>query len=131
SSANTNDLRGKILRIHPEAAGGYTIPAGNLFAPGTALTRPEIYAMGFRNTFRFSVDPETGWISAADYGPDAQYEDPNRGPIGTVEWNLIKAPGNYGWPYCVGDNTPFNDYDFATGTSGAKFNCAAPVNNSP
>ncbi|MFB6838523.1 ThuA domain-containing protein [Streptomyces sp. NPDC056361] len=131
SSGNTNDLRGKILRIHPEAAGGYTIPSGNLFAPGTALTRPEIYAMGFRNSFRFSVDPETGWISAADYGPDAQYEDPNRGPEGTVEWNLIKAPGNYGWPYCVGDNVPFNDYNFATGASGAKFNCAAPVNNSP
>lgn len=131
ASANTNDLRGKILRIHPEAAGGYSIPSGNMFAPGTALTRPEIYAMGFRNSFRFSVDPETGWISAADYGPDAQYADPNRGPAGTVEWNLIKEPGNYGWPYCVGDNTPFNDYDFATGTSGPKFSCSAPVNNSP
>ncbi|MFE2558374.1 ThuA domain-containing protein [Streptomyces sp. NPDC059352] len=131
SSANTNDLRGKILRVHPEAAGGYTIPAGNLFAPGTVKTRPEIYAMGFRNSFRFAVDPETGWISAADYGPDAGEENANRGPEGTVEWNLIKAPGFYGWPYCVGNNTPFNDYNFATSASGAKFNCAAPVNNSP
>ncbi|MFG2840917.1 ThuA domain-containing protein [Streptomyces zaomyceticus] len=131
SSANTNDLRGKILRVHPEAAGGYSIPSGNLFAPGTALTRPEIYAMGFRNSFRFAVDPETGWISAADYGPDAQNENPNRGPAGTVEWNLIKAPGFYGWPYCVGDNSPFNDYNFATRTSGPAFSCSAPVNNSP
>ncbi|MHA4773504.1 ThuA domain-containing protein [Streptomyces sp. MSC1_001] len=131
SSGNTNDLRGKILRVHPEAAGGYTIPAGNLFAPGTAKTRPEIYAMGFRNSFRFAVDPKTGWISAADYGPDANQENANRGPEGTVEWNLIKQPGFYGWPYCVGNNTPFNDYDFATGASGATFNCAAPVNNSP
>ncbi|MFB7513482.1 ThuA domain-containing protein [Streptomyces sp. NPDC056144] len=131
SSANTDDLRGKILRVHPEAGGGYTVPAGNMFAPGTAKTRPEIYAMGFRNVFRFGVDPVTGWISAGEYGPDAGQENPNRGPEGTVEWNLIKGPGFYGWPYCVGNNTPFNDYDFATSTSGAKFDCAAPVNNSP
>ena len=131
SSANTNDLRGKILRIHPEPNGMYTIPSGNLFAPGTANTRPEIYAMGFRNPFRFAVDPVTGWISLGDYGPDAGGPTSDRGPEGTVEWNLIKQPGNYGWPYCIGNNTPFNDYNFATGTSGAKFNCAAPLNNSP
>ncbi|RCG26586.1 PKD domain-containing protein [Sphaerisporangium album] len=131
SSANTNDLRGKILRIHPEADGTYTIPAGNLFAPGTAKTRPEIYAMGFRNPFRFSVDRDTGWISMADYGPDAGSANANRGPEGTVEWNLIKQPGYYGWPYCTGNNVPFNDFNFATNTSGAKFNCSAPVNDSP
>ncbi|GAA3009211.1 ThuA domain-containing protein [Streptosporangium longisporum] len=131
SSANTNDLRGKILRIHPEPDGTYTVPAGNLFAPGTAKTRPEIYAMGFRNPFRFSVDKNTGWISVGDYGPDAGSANANRGPEGTVEWNLIKQPGNYGWPYCVGNNIPFNDFNFATNTSGAKFNCSAPVNNSP
>ena len=82
SSANTNDLRGKLLRIHPEPNGTYTVPAGNLFAPGTAKTRPEIYAMGFRNAFRFAVDPVTGWISLADYGPDAKSANPNRGPEG-------------------------------------------------
>ncbi|MGW4642569.1 ThuA domain-containing protein [Sphaerisporangium sp. NPDC004334] len=131
SAANTNDLRGKILRIHPESDGTYTVPSGNLFAPGTAKTRPEIYAMGFRNAFRFSVDKETGWISAADYGPDAGSANSNRGPEGTVEWNLIKEPGNYGWPYCVGNNIPFNDFNFSTNTSGSKFNCSAPVNNSP
>ncbi len=60
TSANTNDLRGKLLRITPQPDGGYTIPEGNLFPPGTEKTRPEIYAMGFRNPFRFSVDPETG-----------------------------------------------------------------------
>ncbi|HLL35642.1 MAG TPA: PQQ-dependent sugar dehydrogenase, partial [Streptomyces sp.] len=60
SSANTNDLRGKLLRIKPTAGGGYTVPAGNLFAPGTPNTRPEIYAMGFRNPFRMSVDRATG-----------------------------------------------------------------------
>ncbi|HVK21258.1 MAG TPA: ThuA domain-containing protein [Actinokineospora sp.] len=131
TSANTNDLRGKILRIHPEANGTYTVPAGNMFAPGTAKTKPEIYAMGFRNPFRFSVHPTTGVIYAADYGPDAGADNANRGPGGLVEWNVIKSPGNYGWPYCVGNNTPYNDYNFATGASGAKFNCGSPTNTSP
>ncbi|MEU6973468.1 ThuA domain-containing protein [Kitasatospora aureofaciens] len=131
SAANTNDLRGKILRIHPEADGGYTIPAGNLFAAGTAKTKPEIYVMGMRNSFRFSVDKETGWISAADYGPDASVPNANRGPEGHVTWDLIKEPGNYGWPYCVANKIPYNKYDFATHTSGAKFDCDKPVNTSP
>ena len=46
---NSNDLRGKILRIHPEKDGSYTIPEGNLFPKGTPKTRPEIYTMGHRN----------------------------------------------------------------------------------
>ncbi|GFJ82268.1 ThuA domain-containing protein [Phytohabitans houttuyneae] len=131
TSANTNDLRGKILRIRPQSDGTYTIPAGNLFAPGTAQTRPEVYAMGMRNPFRITVDPLTDALLVADYGPDARAADPNRGPEGTVEFNRITSAGNYGWPYCSGNNTPFNDFNFATNTSGPKFNCAAPVNNSP
>ncbi|MGA6163587.1 ThuA domain-containing protein [Amycolatopsis magusensis] len=131
SSGNTNDLRGKLLRIKVGGDGGYTVPEGNLFAPGTEKTKPEIYAMGFRNPFRFSVDKETGWIHLGDYGPDAGAANPARGPGGTVEFNLIKGPGNFGWPYCVGDNQPFVDYDFATGASGQPFDCAAPKNLSP
>jgi len=131
SAGSTNDLRGKLLRITVADDGTYTVPAGNLFAPGTDKTRPEIYAMGFRNPFRFSVDKATGWIYLGDYGPDAGAANPARGPGGTVEFNLIKEPGNYGWPYCVGDNQPFVDYDFATGQSGAPFDCAAPKNLSP
>ncbi len=131
SAANSNALNGKVLRIHPEADGSYTIPAGNLFAPGTAKTRPEIYAMGFRNPFRIGIDPTTNHLFVADYGPDAGAVSPTRGPDGRVEWNILDKPGFYGWPYCVGANTPYNDYDFATGTSGATFNCNAPVNESP
>ncbi|OLF13564.1 ThuA domain-containing protein [Actinophytocola xanthii] len=130
TSANTNDLRGKLLRITVGEDGSYTIPEGNLFAPGTEKTRPEIYAMGFRNPFRFAVDRETGWIYLGDYGPDAGAANPGRGPGGTVEFNLIKGPGNFGWPLCVGDNVPYVDYDFATSTSGEPFDCAAPKNDS-
>ena len=66
SSANTNDLRGKINRIRPTPDGGYTIPEGNLFPPGTEKTRPEIYAMGFRNPWRFTVDEKTGILYVGD-----------------------------------------------------------------
>ncbi|RMI33161.1 carbohydrate-binding protein [Streptomyces triticirhizae] len=131
SAGNTNDLRGKVLRIHVEDDGSYTIPEGNLFAEGTEGTRPEIYAMGFRNPFRMSVDKATGTVYVGDYGPDAGAADPNRGPAGLVEFNRITEPGNFGWPYCVGDNEPYVDYDFGSGTSGSAFNCDAPVNDSP
>ncbi|MFI7386331.1 carbohydrate-binding protein [Streptomyces sp. NPDC049813] len=134
SSGNTNDLRGKVLRIKPTAAGGYTVPAGNLFAPGTAKTRPEIYAMGFRNPFRMSVDKATGTVYLGDYGPDAGATDATRGPSGQVEFNRITAPGNYGWPYCTGTNTAsetYGEYAFPSGPSAGKYACGSgPANNS-
>ncbi|WP_438302940.1 PQQ-dependent sugar dehydrogenase [Streptomyces sp. HUAS TT11] len=131
SAGNTNDLRGKILRIKVNDDGSYSIPDGNLFPPGTDKTRPEIYAMGFRNPFRFSVDKETGIAYVGDYGPDAGAADPKRGPGGQVEFARVTGPGNFGWPYCTGDNDAYVDYDFATGASGASFDCNAPKNNSP
>jgi cytochrome c len=129
TSANTNDLRGKLLRIHPEADGTYTIPEGNLFAEGEELTRPEIYAMGFRNPFRFGTDPITGNVLVADYGPAAGVDNADRGPRGAVEWNVVSEPGFYGWPYCTGSNNDYVDFDFATGTSGESFDCAGGVTN--
>jgi cytochrome c len=139
TSGNTNDLNGKILRITPlaNASGApgvgttYTIPTGNLYAPGTAQTRPEIFGMGFRNPFRFTVDPETNWVLMADYGPDSNATNSPRGPQGSVEFNAIPSAGNYGWPYCIRQNVPYADYNFETGALGPNFNCAAPVNQSP
>ncbi|MEU6953036.1 ThuA domain-containing protein [Streptomyces sp. NPDC045714] len=131
TSGNTNDLRGKILRIKVAEDGSYTVPEGNLFAPGTDKTRPEIYAMGFRNPFRFSVDQATGTVYVGDYGPDAGAADPKRGPSGKVEFAKVTKAANFGWPFCVGDNEPYIDYDFGTKASGAAFDCAAPKNESP
>jgi glucose/arabinose dehydrogenase len=134
SAGNTNDLRGKILRIKVNANGTYSIPSGNLFAPGTAGTRAEIYAMGFRNPFRMSVDKATGVVYVGDYGPDAGSTSSTRGPSGQVEFDRIASPGNYGWPYCTGTNTStetYNEWNFATNSTGPKFNCAGgPTNNS-
>ncbi|MFF2330572.1 MULTISPECIES: ThuA domain-containing protein [unclassified Streptomyces] len=131
TAGNTNDLRGKVLRITPQDDGTYTVPEGNLFAPGTEKTRPEIYAMGMRNPFRITTDPLSGALLVGDYGPDAKAEVADRGPEGTVEYTRITKAGNFGWPYCIGDNTPFNDYDFTAKKSGPKFDCAALVNDSP
>ncbi|MDQ0945542.1 ThuA domain-containing protein [Streptomyces sp. V1I1] len=131
TAGSTNDLRGKILRIKPSDRGGYTIPKGNLFRPGTNKTRPEIYAMGFRNPFRFTVDQKTGYVHVADYGPDRGLPTTDRGPEGLVEYNVIKKPGNFGWPFCHGNNQAYAPYDPDTKVVGPKFDCAVPVNPSP
>lgn len=130
SAGNPNDLRGKILRIHPEADGSYTIPEGNLFPKGMTGTRPEIYVMGCRNPYRISVDPATGYVYWGEIGPDAG-TDGKQGPRGYDEINQAKKPGNYGWPYFVGDSKPYHAYDFATKQIGELFDPNAPVNRSP
>jgi cytochrome c len=132
TSANTNDLRGKIIRIHPENDGTYTIPEGNLFPPGTEKTRPEIWVMGLRNPYRLHIDPATDWVYWGEVGPDAREDNPARGPMGYDEFNVAKEAGNFGWPMCIGANRAYVEYDFATGTSGQPYDCAGgPTNNSP
>lgn len=131
SAANTNDLRGKILRIKPEDDGTYSIPKGNLFPVGTPKTRPEIYIMGNRNPFRMSVDSKTGYIYWGDVGPDAGKGRPNRGPKGMGEFDQARKAGFYGWPYTRGNNQTYNDFNFETNVSGPKFDPNNIVNNSP
>ncbi|MDJ1506225.1 ThuA domain-containing protein [Xanthocytophaga agilis] len=131
SSANTNDLRGKIIRIKPQPDGSYTIPEGNLFAKGTAQTRPEIYTMGHRNPFRISIDQHTGFLYWGEVGPDAANGDSTRGPAGHDEVGQARKAGNYGWPHFVGDNKAYNKYDFVNNKSLEKWDPAAPINNSP
>jgi cytochrome c len=129
-SANTNDLRGKVLRIHPEPDGTYTIPDGNLFPKGTPQTRPEIYTMGARNPYRISVDKHTGFLYWGDVGPDAGQDSVGRGPRAYDEINQARKAGFFGWPYFVGDNYAFHDRDFSTGKTGPAFDPARPVNTS-
>lgn len=129
-SSNTNDLRGKILRIHPEDDGTYTIPEGNLFPKGTEKTRPEIYVMGTRNPFRISVDKKTGYVYWGDVGPDAGKDSVNIGPKAYDEINQAREAGYYGWPLFTGDDYAYHDYDFETGVSGPKFDPKKPINDS-
>jgi glucose/arabinose dehydrogenase len=86
---STDTLLGKILRIAPSAAGGYTIPSGNPFA-GQAGKRAEIWAYGLRNPWRFSFDRTTGDMIVGDVGQDQQ-EEVDFIPAHTG------AGANYGW----------------------------------
>jgi cytochrome c len=131
SSANTNDLRGKILRIHPEPDGSYTIPEGNLFPKGEPNTRPEIYVMGCRNPYRISVDERTGFLYWGDVGPDAGQNDSLRGPRGYDELNQAQKAGFFGWPYFIGNNYPYAKFDFASHKVSSKWDANAPINESP
>jgi cytochrome c len=128
SSGNTRDLRGKVLRIHPEDDASYTIPGGNLFVDGVQ-GRAEIYAMGVRNAFRIHVDPETGWLYWGDVGPNVRI-DLNAGPNGYDEVNQAKQAGNFGWPMFVGPNEAYRRWDFATGQGGEWFDLKKRRNDS-
>lgn len=131
SSANTNDLRGKIIRIKPQPDGTYTIPEGNLFPVGTPKTRPEIYTMGHRNPYRISVDQKTGYVYWGEVGPDAREAGEKRGPAGHDEVGQARQAGNFGWPHFVGNNKAYHKYDFAKEESLEKWNTAKPINTSP
>ena len=131
SSANTNDLRGKILRIRVKDDGSYEIPEGNLFAKNEAGTRPEIYVMGNRNPYRISVDPKNSYLYWGEVGPDAAADSfATRGPKGYDEVNQARKAGFFGWPLFVGNNYAYRAYDYETGKSGEPFDPARPINNS-
>jgi glucose/arabinose dehydrogenase len=120
TAQNPFDPRGSILRIRPDGS----IPDGNMFPPDGSQGRPEIYIMGNRNPFRIAVDPDTGRLFWGEVGPDAVADGP-RGPRGYDEINFADAPGNYGWPHCIGPNLPYSRYDFASGEVGAPYSCEA------
>lgn len=130
AAGSTNDLRGKILRIHPEDDGSYTIPEGNLFPKGTDKTKPEIYTMGHRNPWRLSIDNKNGFIYWGEVGPDAS-RDSTIGPRGYDEFNQARKAGFFGWPYFIGNNIPYSLQNYETNTVGAKADATHPVNNSP
>ncbi|XHP72664.1 hypothetical protein KCTC52924_00396 [Arenibacter antarcticus] len=131
SSGNTNDLRGKILRIKVNEDGSYSIPEGNLFPKGTPKTRPEIFTMGHRNPYRISVDPKKGYVYWGDVGPDSRVDSlQTRGPRGYDELNQAREAGNFGWPLFIADNKPYRAYDYETGISGEAFDPEKPINNS-
>ena len=88
-SQDMTSLGGKILRIDVDASQGelpYGIPADNPFV-GKGEARAEIYALGFRNPWKFSFDRDTGALYTSD--------------VGNYDWeeiNLVEAGANYGWP---------------------------------
>lgn len=137
TAGNTNNLNGKILRIHPEKNGTYTLPEGNLFtgeesAEGGGKTRGEIYVMGVRNPARISVDQKTDTLYAGWVGPDAGAPSTTWGPAKYDTFAAITKAGNQGWPYCMGNKQPYRDRNLPDPTKPLGwYNCDAPKNESP
>jgi glucose/arabinose dehydrogenase len=113
-SQDKNALEGKVLRLELSGAPA----AGNPFI-GVPGTRPEVYAYGFRNPFRFGFEPVTGKVWIGDVGQNTR-----------EELDVVESAGNYSWPYCEGtlpagcmqpgDVAPILDYPRSgTGALGA------------
>lgn len=83
-----NTLLAKLIRIDPKPGGGYSVPSGNPFV-NRAGARPEIWAYGLRNPYRFSFDRKTGALSIGDVGQD-EFEE--------IDFRHGAGKGvNYGW----------------------------------
>jgi glucose/arabinose dehydrogenase len=102
NAQDLSQLLGKLIRIDPRPEGGYDIPEDNPFRdrPGA---RPEIFAYGLRNPWRFSFDRGTGDLVIADVGQEEVEEvdfvaSPGDGPPGGQ---------NFGWSAFEGSR-PFN-----------------------
>lgn len=97
---------GKILRIEvdPAATGGepYVVPEDNPFV-GDSAARPEIWAYGLRNPWRFSFDRESGDLWVGDVGQN-EYEEVSVVPAGeggaNLGWNIVEGPECYAEPGC-------------------------------
>ena len=123
TSGNTNAFEGKLLRIrpvtnppanNPGVGTTYTIPGAdapngpNLFPPTSQAVhdgkaKPEIFAMGVRNLYSIDVDDKTDKIAAAWVGPDQGTNSVIWGPAKTENAVMINSAGNYGWPFCTGN----------------------------
>ena len=100
NATDPSELRGVIARMDvrkiPNIPGApdkpLMVPASNPFASSGIVNERLVYARGFRNPFRFSIDRATGRLFVADVGL-VQYE----------EIDVISTPGlNYGWPFLEG-----------------------------
>ena len=102
NAQDTSKLNGKILRIDVSGPAAYSIPADNPFAKGGG--RPEIYADGLRNPWRFSWEPDGQHRLLIDDVGWGRFEEVDVGVNG----------GNYGWPvregdHCVDEQSPLSD----------------------
>jgi glucose/arabinose dehydrogenase len=113
-------LLGKMLRIEPTPLGPrpYRVPADNPFV-GDAGARPEIWAYGLRNPWRYSFDPATGDLWIADVGQSA-WEEVDRVPAGSnggenFGWNLLEGTHRYAGAAPAGAVPPVYEYPHTGG----------------
>jgi glucose/arabinose dehydrogenase len=102
NAQNLSRFLGKLIRIDPRADGGYSIPASNPFRSRSGA-RPEVYAYGLRNPYRFSFDRRTGSLTIGDVGQDEVEEidyvpssggKPPRGGY-NFGWDVFEGRSNY------------------------------------
>ena len=99
---NLDTLLGSILRIDVDAQQPYAIPLDNPFVD-EAAARPEIWAYGLRNPWRFSFDRQTGALFIGDVGQGA-WEEIDAEPAGAggrnYGWNIMEGPACFREPSC-------------------------------
>lgn len=99
NAQDRRSLLGKVLRLDVDGGFPYRIPPDNPFV-GDPTTRPEIWALGLRNPWRFSFDRLTGDLYVADVGADREEE---------INFQAAGSRGgeNYGWPCYEGESARF------------------------
>jgi glucose/arabinose dehydrogenase len=118
---NTDALLGKLLRLDVEAGTAtYAVPPTNAFV-GQAGFRPEIWAFGLRNPWRFSFDRDTADVFIADVG-QGSYEEINFQPATDAGgrnygWNIMEGFHCYNAATCnsTGLTLPVSEYDHSQG----------------
>jgi glucose/arabinose dehydrogenase len=123
NAQNPDELLGKMLRIDVTGTDSYQVPSDNptLNQPGV---RPEIWATGLRNPWRFSFDRATGDLYIADVGQNL-YEEVNFQPAGSsggenYGWDVMEASNCFEPPTgCDSDGLvmPVTEYDHGQGCS--------------
>lgn len=100
AAQDLGSLLGKMIRIDVSSATGYGIPPSNPFA-SRAGARPEIYALGFRNPWGWSIDRVSGEIWVGDVGESA-FEEVNRVVKGSNQgWPIMEGKQCTNWVACV------------------------------
>jgi glucose/arabinose dehydrogenase len=102
NAQNLSRILGKLIRIDPRPGGGYDIPASNPFRD-RARARPEVYAYGLRNPYRFSFDRRRGSLTIGDVGQDA-FEEVDFVP-GRSGGRQPAGGYNFGWDVYEGRST--------------------------
>jgi glucose/arabinose dehydrogenase len=119
NAQNPDALLGKLLRIDVDMGERYAVPADNPFSAGGG--KPEIWALGLRNPWRFSFDPLTGDLLIADVGQNT-WEEVNYQPADShggenYGWSVREGMHPFGEDRTEGMIDPIAEYDHSLGCS--------------
>jgi cytochrome c len=147
--ANTKDLRGGLLRIHPEENGTYSIPKGNMwefaadyfrgkgntavadqYLDSTKMKR-ETYVKGTRNAYTMTLDPVRRWAVYGDCGPDQESGSTADQTLWTEEQNVVTEPSYMGWPYWSSNQHVQVVFPYSDAAEKAEWDLSAKVPAAP